>query len=118
MWTTAAIPDCSSCLPICRILFRSAEELLLNELKCVAENVTDREFQKTLNIREVNHETSLLSISNVAFSLAKSTLVATPDFYLNEVERYRAVNLEDVKATAKSLLSMPYNVLRYKAKNA
>ena len=100
------------------VSFDEAEELLLNELKGVAENVTDREFQKTLNIREVNHETSLLSISNVAFSLAKSTLVATPDFYLNEVERYRAVKLENVKATAKSLLSMPYNVLRYKAKNA
>ena len=100
------------------VSFDEAEELLINELKGVSENVTDREFQKTLNIREVNHETSLLSVSNVALSLAKSTLVATPDFYLNEVERYRAVELDAVRAAARSLLSTPYCVLRYKAKGA
>lgn len=100
------------------VSFDEAEELLINELKGVSEKVTDREFQKTLNIREVNHETSLLSVSNVALSLAKSTLVATPDFYLNEVERYRAVELDAVKAAARSLLSTPYCVLRYKAKGA
>ena len=100
------------------VSFDEAEELLINELKGVSEKVTDREFQKTLNIREVNHETSLLSVSNVALSLAKSTLVATPDFYLNEVERYRAVELDAVRAAARSLLSTPYCVLRYKAKGA
>lgn len=96
--------------------YEEAETLLMDEVKRIAEDATEREMQKLLNIKEVNYEMSIMSSQSVAYNIAKSYMLDRPDLFLNEIDRYRNLKLSKIKDVAMELSAAPRNVLRYKAK--
>jgi len=100
-----------------QVTFEQAEGAVMQELKKLTmENIRDEELQKVKNKAEAALVFSEISVPGKAMALCYYEMLGDAGLFNREPERYREVQVEDIRQTATSLFnSVKKNVLYYKA---
>lgn len=100
------------------ISFQEAEEAIWQELKNLQENlVEDFELEKVKNKYESQQIFNRMSYLNVATDLAYYELIGDAELINTEVECYRSVSKENIRAVAQKLFApQNSNIIHYYAK--
>ncbi len=100
------------------ISFQEAEEAIWQELKNLQENlVEDFELEKVKNKYESQQIFNRMSYLNVATDLAYYELIGDAELINTEVECYRSVSKENIRAAAQKLFApQNSNIIHYYAK--
>ncbi|MCI5559922.1 MAG: pitrilysin family protein [Phocaeicola sp.] len=100
------------------ISFQEAEEAIWQELKNLQENlVEDFELEKIKNKYESQQIFNRMSYLNVATDLAYYELIGDAELINTEVECYRSVSKENIRAVAQKLFApQNSNIIHYYAK--
>mgnify|MGYP006289478283 CR=1 FL=1 len=86
------------------VSMEKAEQELDNEIAGIASNpVDEQELQKVKNKIESTIEFSEINVLNRAMNLSYSELLGDANLVNLEIDRYRAVSVEDVKETAENM---------------
>lgn len=96
-----------------------AEAAIWEELELLrTELVTEAELGKVINQVEANHEFAEMNLLNRAIGLAYHELIGDADDINHEMQKYRAVTVQDIQRIAKdSLVKTNSSTLIYKRKN-
>lgn len=96
-----------------------AEVAIWEELELLrTELVTEAELGKVMNQVEANHEFAEMNLLNRAIGLAYHELIGDADDINHEMQKYRAVTVQDIQRIAKeSLVKTNSSTLIYKRKN-
>ncbi len=100
-----------------QVTFEQAEGAVMQELKkLTTENIRDEELQKVKNKAEAALVFSEISVPGKAMALCYYEMLGDAGLFNREPERYRAVQVEDIRQTATNLFNPDKkNVLYYKA---